>query len=135
MSTVTEKDRDQAREALQALASHPRITTDDGTVLDLPQSVLKALAEFLEAAADGERALVLRSPEDLTTEQAAAVLGVSRPTVIRLVEGGKLPARMVGTHRRLALGDVLAYREATVAKRRTALDEMTRDAEELCLYD
>ncbi len=95
---------------LHALGSHPRITTDDGTVLDLPQPVVEALAEFLEAAADGERAVVLRSPEDLTTEQAAAVLGVSRPTVIRLVEADELPARLVGTHRRLALGDVLAYR-------------------------
>lgn len=135
MGAVTEKDRNHAREVLHALANHPRITTDDGTVLDLPHPVLEALAEFLEAAADGERALVLRSPEDLTTEQAAAVLGVSRPTVIRLIEAGKLPARMVGTHRRLALGDVLVHREASAAKRRTALDEMTKDAEELGLYD
>lgn len=135
MSAVTEKDRVQAREALHALGGHPRITTDDGTVLELPQPVLDALAEFLEAAADGERALVLRSPDDLTTEQAAAVLGVSRPTVVRLVEARKLPARLVGTHRRLALGDVLAYREATATKRRAALDEMSADAEELGLYD
>lgn len=135
MSTIAEKDRDQAREVLHALASHARITTDDGTVLDLPQPVLDALAEFLEAAADGERALVLRSPEDLTTEQAAAVLGVSRPTVVRLVEAGKLHARMVGTHRRLTLGDVLAYREASATKRRAAIDDMTREAEELGHYD
>lgn len=135
MSAVTEKDRDQAREVLHALASHPRITTDDGSVLDLPQLVLEARAEFLEAAADGERALVFRSPENLTTEQAAAVLSVSRPTVVRLVEAGKLPARMVGTHRRLALGDVLAYREASTAKRGAALNEMARKAEELGLYD
>lgn len=135
MSAVTDRYRDQAREVLHALGSHAHITTDDGTVLDLPQPVLEALAELLEAAADGERALVLRSPEDLTTEQAAAVLGVSRPTVIRLVEAGRLPARLVGTHRRLALGDVLAYREATAAKRRTALDDMTREAEDLGLYD
>lgn len=136
MSAVTEKDRNQAREVLHALgSSRPRITAGDGTVLDLPQPVLEALAEFLEAAADGERVLVLRSPEDLTTEQAAAVLGVSRPTVVRLIEADKLPARMVGTHRRLSLGDVLAYREASAAKRHAALDEMTREAEELGLYD
>ena len=127
-------DRAKALELLHALGDHPRITADDGTVLELPQPVLDALAELLKAAANGERALVLRSPGDLTTEQAAAVLGVSRPTVVRLVEAGKLPARLVGTHRRLALGDVLAYREAPVAKRRTALDEMTADAEELGLY-
>ncbi|MDQ3306096.1 MAG: excisionase family DNA-binding protein [Actinomycetota bacterium] len=95
----------------------------------------EALAEILEAAADGERALVLRSPEELTTEQAAAVLGVSRPTVVRLVESGTLPARMVGTHRRLSLGNVLAHREASAKRRSEALEEMTREAEELELYD
>lgn len=120
---------------LRVLGAHPRITTEDGTVLDLPASVAEALAEILEAAADGERALVLRSPEDLTTEQAGAVLGVSRPTVVRLVEAGKLPARMVGTHRRLALSEVLAYREASAKRRHRALDEMAREVEELGLYD
>ena len=135
MAVIAEQDRDRARQVLHALGAHPRITTDDGTTLDLPASVAEALAEVLEAAADGQRALVLRSPEELTTEQAAAVLGVSRPTVIRLVDAGKLPARMVGTHRRLALGDILSYREASASRRHTALNEMTREAEELGLYD
>jgi excisionase family DNA binding protein len=103
MVVLTAEDRDRAREMLRVLAGHPRITTEDGTMLDLPGSVTEALAEILEAAADGEQALVIRAPENLTTEQAAAVLGVSRPTVVRLVESGKLPARMVGTHRRLSL--------------------------------
>src|SRR5680860_1481872 len=124
MSALTTEERNRVRDALGRTGGRPRITTEDGTVLDLPEPVADALAEVLAAAADGERALVLRSPDDLTTEQAAAVLGVSRPTVVRLIEAGKLPARMVNTHRRLTLGDVLAFREATVAKRRTAIDEM-----------
>ncbi len=95
---------------LQALGAHPRVTAEDGSVLELPAAIVEALAQLLEAAADGEPALVVRSTKDLTTEQAAAVLGVSRPTVVRLVETGKLPACMVGTHRRLSLGDGLAYR-------------------------
>lgn len=135
MAVLTAKDRDRAREMLRALGAHPRITTEDGTVLDLPGPVAEALAEILEAVADGEQALVLRSPEDLTTEQAAAVLGVSRPTVVRLVESGKLRARMVGTHRRLSLSDVLAHREASAKRRSESLDEMAREAEELGLYD
>ena len=135
MVVLTAEDRDRAREMLRVLGAHPRITTEDGAVLDLPAPVAEALAEILEAAADGEQALILRSPDDLTTEQAAAVLGVSRPTVVRLVESGKIPARMVGTHRRLALGDVLAHREASVKRRTAALDAMTREAEELSLYD
>jgi excisionase family DNA binding protein len=135
VSALTTDERDRVRKALARLGAHPRITADDGTVIDLPGPVAEALAEVLEAAAEGERALVLRSPENLTTEQAAAVLGVSRPTVVRLIDAGKLPARMVGTHRRLALADVLTYREASTRRRRDALDEMARQAEELGLYD
>ncbi len=134
MSALTTEERDRVREALGRAGGRPRITTEDGTVIDLPESIAEALAEVLEAAADGERPLVLRSPDNLTTEQAAAVLGVSRPTIVRMIEAGKIPARMVGTHRRLALGDVLAYRGATSQRRRAALDEMTRQAEELGLY-
>ncbi len=135
MATLPAEDRDRARAALRAFGVHQRITAEDGTVLDLPQPVVEAFEEILEAAAEGERALVLRTPDDLTTEQAAAVLGVSRPTVVRLIEAGKLPARMVGTHRRLALGDVVRYRDASVRRRAEALDEMAREAEELGLYD
>jgi len=135
MATLTSEERDRAREMLRHLGAHPTITAEDGTVLDLPRSVAEAFAEILEAAADGERALVLRSPDDLTTEQAAAVLGVSRPTIVRMIEAGKLPAHMVGTHRRLRLSDVLAYREASARRRGDALDDMARQAEDLGLYE
>ena len=135
MSTLTIEERDRVRQALDRAGGRPRITTADGTVLDLPEPVEQALAEVLLAAADGDRPLVVRSPEDLTTEQAAAVLGVSRPTVVRLIDAGKLPARMVGTHRRVALVDVLAHRQSSAGRRRDALDQLTRQAEDLGLYD
>ncbi len=133
MEVHSAEDRDRARQMLQALGAHPRVTAEDGSVLELPAAIVEALAQLLEAAADGEPALVVRSTKDLTTEQAAAVLGVSRPTVVRMVETGKLPARMVGTHRRLALGDVLAYREASERRRADALESMAREADELAL--
>jgi len=132
---LTAEERDRVREALDRAGGRPRVVTADGTVLDLPEPVAEALAEVLEAAADGERPLVLRSPDDLTTEQAADVLGVSRPTVVRLIDAGKLPARMVGTHRRVTLADVLAYRAATAERRHEALERITRQAEDLGLYD
>lgn len=135
MTTLTAEERDRAREMLRHLGTHPTITAEDGTVLDLPRPVAEAFAEILEAAADGERALVLRSPDDLTTEQAAAVLGVSRPTIVRMIEAGKLAAHMVGTHRRLRLSDVLAYREASARRRGDALDDMARQAEDVGLYE
>lgn len=134
MSALTSEERDQVRQALAHDGAPPRMVAEDGKPLVLPEVVLKAIAEVLEAASDGDRPLVLRSPDDLTTEQAAAVLGVSRPTVVRMIEAGKLPAHKVGTHRRLALSDVVAYRELSKSRRREALDEMTRQAEDLGLY-
>ena len=135
MSALTNEERDRIRAALGRTGRRPRITTEDGDVIDLPEPVAEALAEVLEAAADGERPLVLRSSVNLTTEQAAAILNVSRPTIVRWIEAGKLPARMVGTHRRLTLGDVLAFRDQSTKRRREALDEMARQAEDLGLYD
>lgn len=135
MSTLTSEERDRVREALGRSGGRPRITDEDGTVLDLPETVAEALVEVLAAAAEGERPLVLRSPDNLTTEQAAAILGMSRPTVVRMIEAGKLPAQMVGSHRRLTLGDVLAYRDHSTKRRRQALAELNQQAEELGLYD
>jgi len=89
----------------------------------------------LEAAAAGERPLVLRASEDLTPTQAAAVLGVSRPTVVPVIDAGRLSARIVGTHRRVTLGDVIAYRQGSASRRRSALERMTRQAENPGLYD
>lgn len=135
MDLLTTEEREKAREALGQTKGNVHLATSDGVLVDIPEAVAEALAEVLAAAADGERPLVLRSPDDLTTEQAAAVLGVSRPTVVRMVDAGKLPARLVGTHRRLALVDVLAYRNASSARRSDALDRMARQAEELGLYE
>lgn len=134
MSSLTSDEQDQVRQALPRDGSPPRLVAENGEPLVLPEAVLRAIAEVLEAASDGDAPLVLRSSDDLTTEQAASVLGVSRPTVVRMIEAGKLPAHKVGTHRRLALVDVAAYREQSDGRRRDALDRMTRHAEELSLY-
>lgn len=74
-------------------------------------------------------------PAVLTTGQAADLLGVSRPTVVSLIDAGKLPATLAGSHRRVQLSDVLAYRERHETTRRQALRDLTRVSEELGLYD
>ena len=60
---------------------------------------------------------------------------MSRPTVVKLIDDGHLPARKVGSHRRIPLADLLAYRDNMIGRRRAALDQMSQDAEELGLYD
>ena len=133
VSLPSSEDRDRAR-AVLAIGGKLRILTEDGTTIDLPGSVAGGLVELLEVVAAGDRCVVVRSGDNLTTEQAAVVLGVSRPTVVRLVDTGRIPARMVGTHRRLALADVLAYRDVSTKRRGRALEAMAHDAEASGLY-
>jgi excisionase family DNA binding protein len=129
-------DRTLASEALARLRHRPsQFTLPDGSAVRFPKAAIEGLIDMLEAVAEGEVATVVRTPRELTTQQAAAVLNVSRPTVVRLVEDGSLPARMVGSHRRIPLPAVLAYRDDMIARRRQVLDEMVRDAEVLGLYD
>jgi len=71
----------------------------------------------------------------LTTQQAADYLGVSRPTIVRLLERGEIPMTKPGRHRYVQLQDLVTYREATRDRRRDILDAMTREAEDLGLYE
>lgn len=130
------EDRQAATAALTALRRRPRhFTLPDGTTVRLPKAAVDGLIEMLDAVAHGEDATVVRTPREVTTQQAAMLLNVSRPTVVKLIDDGTLPARMVGSHRRILLSDLLAYRDQIVAERRAVLDKMTRDAEDLGLYD
>ena len=72
---------------------------------------------------------------ELTTKQAADVLGVSRPFLIRVLEAGTIPYRKVGRHRRVLMKDVLAYKQSMQVKRRAALDDLVKASEEMDGYD
>jgi len=130
------EDRNLASEALVALRRRPRrFTLPSGTTVQLPKVAVDGLIEMLEAVAEGDTATVVRTPREVSTQQAATVLNVSRPTVVKLIDDGVLPSRKVGSHRRITLADLLAYRDDMVARRRAVLDQMSCDAEELGLYD
>jgi excisionase family DNA binding protein len=130
------EDRDLASDALVALRRRPRrFTLPNGATVQFPKTAVDGLIEMLEAVAEGDTATVVRTPREVSTQQAATVLNVSRPTVVKLIDAGLLPSRKVGSHRRITLADLLAYRDDMVARRRAVLDQMSRDAEELGLYD
>jgi excisionase family DNA binding protein len=136
MKTRQPSERELAQDALKRLKRRPRkFRLPDGTLLELPAGAIEALIETLQAASEGDTSLVVRSPREVTTQQAADLLNVSRPTLVKLLEEGRLPYRKVGTHRRIPLRDLLSYREADLARRRRILDEMAKDAEALGLYD
>ena len=134
MSRVVD-DRALANNALVALRRRPsRFTLPDGSTVRIPKATIDGLIELLTAAAAGDEVTVVRTPREVTTQQAAKVLNVSRPTVVKLIDDGVLASRLVGSHRRVPLAELLAYRQQVVAARRAVLDQMTTDAEELGLY-
>lgn len=90
---------------------------DEGDQIELPATVYRVLLQVLEAMDAGKAVTVAPQSQMLTTQQAADLLGVSRPTVVKLIDEGELPAETPGTRRRMIkLDDVLAYR----ARRREA---------------
>lgn len=130
------EDRALASDALVALRRRPsRFTLPDGSTVQIPKTAVDGLIELLTAAAEGDEATVVRSPREVTTQQAAKVLNVSRPTIVKLIDDGVLPSRKVGSHRRVPLTELLTYRDDMVARHRAVLDQMTADAEDLGLYD
>lgn len=123
-----------ALEAPGARSSDARLLSADGQPLELPESAYRVLVEAVRELADGNAVAVLPVRAELTTQEAADLLGVSRPYLIKLIEEGALPCTLTaGNHRRLRLSDVLAYRRVRDQERRAALDEMSAEAERLGL--
>jgi excisionase family DNA binding protein len=119
-----EKYVDQA-EGLDLAIRLDGVAGPGGPVVSLPPPAVKALARILEHFADGNGVLVTPIHREISTQQAADLLHVSRPHLVRMLEHGVLPYRHVGTRRRIKLKDVVAYKERQVAERREALDEIT----------
>ena len=95
-----------------------------GVRVQLPGKLVSFILRILQEAAQGNAVALVPIGSELTSQQAAALLNVSRPYVVRLMEEGKLPFRKVGTHRRVRTDDLLRFRRQVDAQRERALDEM-----------
>ena len=109
----------------------------DGEQVPLPLPVYEALKRVVDAMERGASVSLEPIDRQLTTQQAASLLGISRNTLVRLLDEHELPFERLGEtrHRRLRLHDVLAYRDRKREERRSRLDEMTRQANDDGLYD
>lgn len=105
-----------------------------GEPVEVPESVVRVLAEVLDHARRGEHVRVIADDEEITTQQAADLLNVSRPYLVGLVDRGEIPSRKVGARRRLKLSDVLLYREIDQARRLDAVRALAAEAQELGIY-
>jgi excisionase family DNA binding protein len=137
------EDAEQAQVALRALgklkprkssrAVEVRPAAGSDVTIALPRQAFDLLLELLGQMANGNAVTIVPVHAELTTQQAADMLNVSRPFLIELLEQGKIPFRKVGTHRRVLAKDLLAYREQDRKARKEALRALTEEAEKLGL--
>lgn len=138
-STHTESDVQQlgrvydlltADEATQPVPRHYLVGGGSDDPVELPEEVYRVLLRVVDAMQKGLSVTISPTSQTLTTQQAADLLGISRPTLIKALDHGNLPYTRSGTHRRLALTDVLDYREHRRQEQYAAIDSLSVDVDE-----
>lgn len=125
----------------KALSDTPKSETLDVFVenspqtIELPREIATVLQEILTNSVAGNSVGIIPMNAELTTQQAANSLNVSRPHVVKLMDQGLLKGHKVGTHRRLYASDVEAYKQKRDAEAKAATDELTALSEEMGLYE
>jgi excisionase family DNA binding protein len=138
----SEKASEEAKVALRALSALPRRKAASRTVqvrpdgegravsVTVPREAFDLFLEILGQMANGNAVTIVPVHAELTTQEAADVLNVSRPFLVNLLDEGKIAFRLVGTHRRIRVADLLEYKQKDSAHRKAVLDELTAEAEE-----
>jgi excisionase family DNA binding protein len=141
--TPTEKDTALAKASSRQLA--PLLGTrkelalqilKDGHPSDpvpVPLAAVRLLVRILTEMGKGNAVTLIPIHAELSTQEAADLLNVSRPFLVKLLDEGKIPARKVGTHRRVLLSDLMAYKKLDDQRRVKALEALAADAQELKL--
>ncbi|MBI4566576.1 MAG: helix-turn-helix domain-containing protein [Planctomycetes bacterium] len=135
----SEKEAEEARAALRQLAPllrrkasrAVRVRADDGPEVSvtLPREAFEFFVEMLGQMANGKAVTLVPVHAELTTQQAAELLNVSRPFLVRLLEEKKIPFRKVGTHRRILMSDLMDYKRRDEEQRKKVLDELSAEAQ------
>lgn len=112
-----------------------KLVGSNGEEIAIPKSVYQALLQVVHAMALGKAISIVTQEEEMTTQQAADFLNVSRPYLIKLLEQGEIPYIKVGSHRRVNFQDLMKYKEQRDIKRREGMKKLTQFLEEEGFYD
>jgi len=133
---LPESEEAQIRELNRILQNGaPALVGAGGEKLELPDAVFRLLKDIVRNMKLGRAVVLIPENQQLTTQRAADLLGVSRPHLIKLLEAGELPYHRAGSHRRIYLRDMVAYQKRRNAERKIALDRIAKEAYEAGLYD
>lgn len=143
VAPVSRPVRSAASHALQRLrAGGVLVVEGDDERVDLPPAISRKVEMVLAAYAEGRNPAVLAPEDELTTQEVADLLGLSRPTVVKLMNEGRLPHHRPGAHRRVRRVDLEAFQAALKRDQQAALaelsafgQEMERDAREVRRFD
>jgi len=137
----TEAEALLARESSRRLATHKLgrrssvriqlLDDDEADTVAVPASALRLFLHLLTEMSQGNAVTLIPSHAELTTQQAADLLNVSRPYVVKLLKDGKIPFRTVGKYRRVRFDDVMAFKRKDDEARAKVLDQLTAEAQEL----
>ena len=125
----------QLEPILSLESSQLRLVASNGEEIVIPESVYSLLGQVVRAMASGQVISIVPHNRTLTTQQAADILNVSRPFLVKLLENGEIPYIKVGSHRRILFQDLMVYKEQRKVKRRKLLDQLIEMTEEAGLYE
>jgi excisionase family DNA binding protein len=130
------EDTELATESSRILSAQPpqgelKVHLADGQVLILPKAATRLLTHILTEMSHGNALTLVPLHAELTTQEAADYLNVSRPFLVRLLETGAVKFRKVGTHRRIMFRDLQAFKERAEKESAAAMDELAAQAQEL----
>lgn len=106
---------------------------EGGAFLSIPKKALSLLVDILNNMAEGKSIILSPSDAEVSTQQAADMLNVSRPHLVKLLEGGKIPFKKTGVHRRIALKHLIEYEKALKENRNKKLQFLAKQAQNLNL--
>jgi excisionase family DNA binding protein len=125
----------QLENVLKVGGSQTKLVGANGEQIAIPESVYQLLCKAVHSMALGQAVYVVSQEQEMSTQQAATLLNVSRPYLIKLLEQGEIPYIQVGSHRRICFQDVIRYKKQRDAMRRGLLDELIQESQDMGFYE
>jgi excisionase family DNA binding protein len=134
---LASKSLNQIKDSLNRTKSNRRkiqLTIQESKeVIEIPIEAMSFLKDILTIMAEGNDLMIIESDSEMSTQEAADILNISRPYLVKLLESGQIPFKKAGTHRRVLVKDIIGYKSQLKKDRRKSLNLLAKQAQELNL--